>query len=194
MNSYITGDAVKRLREQKKLTQTELAAILNISDKTVSKWETGRGLPDITLIEPLSQALNVSVMELLSGEQITNQNKAGNLLRSKLYVCPVCRNIIHAAGKALISCCGISLPALEPETPDHEHTIQCELIENEYFVSMSHSMTRQHYISFFAYVTPDRFELKKLYAEGNAEARFFSCGHGILYCYCNRHGLFQRRT
>ena len=86
MNSYITGDAVKRLREQKKLTQTELAAILNISDKTVSKWETGRGLPDITLIEPLSQALNVSVMELLSGEQITNQNKAGNLLRSKLYV------------------------------------------------------------------------------------------------------------
>ncbi|MCI8501030.1 MAG: helix-turn-helix domain-containing protein [Oscillospiraceae bacterium] len=191
MDSYITGGVIKQLREQKKLTQAELAALLGVSDKAVSKWETGRGLPDIALVEPLGRALNVSMMELLSGRQVTNQNKAGNFLRSNFYVCPVCGNVVYTIGKALVSCCGITLPPLEPERPDEAHSIQCERIEDEYFVSVPHSMTKQHYLSFFAYITSDRLEMKKLYAEGNAEARFFIRGKGILYCYCNQHGLFQ---
>lgn len=191
MDSYITGGVIKQLREQKKLTQAELAALLGVSDKAVSKWETGRGLPDIALVEPLGRALNVSMMELLSGRQVTNQNKAGNFLRSNFYVCPVCGNVVYTIGKALVSCCGITLPPLEPERPDEAHSIQCERIEDEYFVSVPHSMTKQHYLSFFAYITSDRLEMKKLYAEGNAEARFFIRGKGILYCYCNQHGPFQ---
>ncbi len=191
MDSYITGGVIKQLREQKKLTQAELAALLGVSDKAVSKWETGRGLPDIALVEPLGRALNVLMMELLSGRQVTNQNKAGNFLRSNFYVCPVCGNVVYTIGKALVSCCGITLPPLEPERPDEAHSIQCERIEDEYFVSVPHSMTKQHYLSFFAYITSDRLEMKKLYAEGNAEARFFIRGKGILYCYCNQHGLFQ---
>ena len=51
--NYIAGDTIRRLREGKKLTQRELAERLCVSDKTVSKWETGRGLPDITILPEL---------------------------------------------------------------------------------------------------------------------------------------------
>ena len=67
MDNYITGAAIKRLREEKGLTQSTLADEIGVSDKTISKWETAKGLPDISLLEPLSRALGVSVMELMSG-------------------------------------------------------------------------------------------------------------------------------
>lgn len=191
MDSYITGGTIKSLRERKKLTQAELAERLCISDKTVSKWETGKGLPDITLLEPLAEALGISLPELLSGEQIVNQNRSANLLRAKLYTCPICGNVLMATGDAMISCCGVTLPALEAEEPDEEHPIYWEKSDGEYYAALRHPMTRQHYISFIAYVTTDRLELKKLYPEGSAEARFFSRGPGWLYYYCNRHGLFR---
>lgn len=91
MNHYITGGVIRQLREKQNLTQLQLAQKLAVSDKTVSKWETGRGLPDISLIEPLAKELRVSVPELLSGEQIENLNRAANLRRSSLYVCPPVR-------------------------------------------------------------------------------------------------------
>ena len=102
MNPYVTGTVIKGLREGKGLTQAQLAARLQVSDKAVSKWETAKGYPDITLIEPLAQALDISVMELLSGDCVTNANRAGNLLRAKWYVCPICGNIIHSTGAAVL--------------------------------------------------------------------------------------------
>ncbi len=125
MNNYITGNAIKILREKQKLTQSQLAEKLCVSDKTVSKWETGRGLPDISMIEPLANVLKVSVPELLSGDLVINQNRSANLLKSSLYVCPICGNVFHSAGKAMISCCGVTLPPLEAEAPDDEHQIDC---------------------------------------------------------------------
>ena len=113
MDSYVTGGTIKALREKNKMTQRALAEKIGVSDKAVSKWETGRGLPDLTLLEPLSAALGVSVAELLSGEQITNQNRAGNPLRGKFYVCPVCGNVIHAFGEGAFHCCGVALPKSE---------------------------------------------------------------------------------
>lgn len=193
MDHYITGPAIKALRERRGLTQAQLAEQLCVSDKTVSKWETSRGLPDITLLEPLATALHVSVPELLSGEAITNVNRAANLLRSKLYVCPVCGNILHTTGAAAVSCCGVSLPPLEAEAPDNAHTAQVEDIEHELYVQIPHEMTKTHYISFIAYITGDRFELVHLYPEGDAAARFFRRGHGKLYWYCNKHGLFEQK-
>lgn len=193
MNNYITGAAIKTLRERNHLTQFQLAEKLCVSDKTISKWETGKGLPDISLLEPLATALRVSLPELLSGEQIINVNRSANILRSKLYVCPVCGNILHAAGPAMISCCGVALPPLETEREDDVHQVQCEKIEDEYFVTLLHPMTKEHYISFIAYCTDERFELVKLYPEGDARARFFIHGHGLLYWYCNHHGLFVKR-
>ena len=191
MDHYITGSTIKSLREKMGLTQAELAQKLCVSDKAVSKWETGRGLPDITLIEPLAGALNISVIELLSGENVTNKNRSCNMKRARVYVCPVCGNVITAAGEAVISCCGITLPALEAEEPDEAHTIRIEYIDGEYHVLVAHDMSKTHYISFLAYVTDGTFEMVKLYPEGSAEARFCMRGRGIIYAYCNQHGLVK---
>ncbi|MCR5034158.1 MAG: helix-turn-helix domain-containing protein [Clostridia bacterium] len=191
MNQYVTGAMIKRLREEKKITQQQLAEIMNVSDKAVSKWETGRGYPDITLIEPLAEALGVSVIELFSGEDVVNTNKVSNMLHASIYVCPICGNVIQSTGNVALSCCGVTLPALEAEEPDGEHQIKIETIEDEYYVSLNHPMTKEHYISFFVYRTGDRIETVKLYPEGNAECRFFRRGRGEVYAYCNRHGLFR---
>ena len=193
MNHYVTGAAIKALREKKRLTQQQLAEKLSVSDKAVSKWETGKGFSDISLLEPLASVLQISLPELLSGEQIINVNRSANLLKSNLYVCPVCGNIFHSTGSAMISCCGVTLPPLEAEQADAAHQIQCEKIEDEIFVSARHPMTKGHYLSFVAYCTGERFEIVKLYPESSVAVRFFSRGHGVLYWYCNHHGLFQKR-
>ena len=194
MNTYITGATIKRLREEKELTQLQLAEIIGVSSKAVSKWETAKGLPDITLIEPLSKALGVSVMELMSGETVINKNASSNMLLSKFYVCPICGNIIHTTGEAVISCCGISLPSLEAEEIDEGHTVDIENVEDEKFITVSHEMTKTHFISFMAYVTTDKVHFVKLYPEGNAETRMQFRGRGYLYIYCNKHGLMRKRV
>ena len=193
MNPYVTGAAVKQLREKRNLTQAELADRIGVSAKTVSKWETAKGLPDVSLLEPLAKALNISVIELMNGEQITNRNVSGNMLRSKFYVCPVCGNIIHSMGDSLMSCCGITLPPLEAEEADESHAVTIEPVEDEHFITVQHPMTKQHFISFVAYVTTDRMQLVKLYPEGNAETRLQLRGRGYLYWYCNRHGLYKKK-
>ena len=194
MNSYITGTTIKKLREAKGLTQLQLAEEIGVSSKAVSKWETAKGLPDISLIEPLSQALGVSVMELMSGETIINKNASSNILFSKFYVCPVCGNIIHTTGAALISCCGITLPPLEAEDIDIDHSVSIEPVEDEKFITVSHEMTKKHFISFIAYVTTDRVQFVKFYPEGNAETRLQFRGRGYLYIYCNKHGLMKMKV
>ena len=193
MNTYVTGNTIRQLRESRGLTQTELAERIGVSSKTISKWETAKGLPDITLLQPLAQALGISVIELMNGQQIMNRNISANMMRAKFYVCPVCGNIIHSAGDALISCCGVTLPALEAEEADEEHAITMEKVEDEQFVTVAHPMTKEHFISFLAYVTADRIQMVKLYPEGNAETRFQLRGMGYLYHYCNRHGLFRMK-
>ena len=192
MDSYVTGTTIKQLRESRNLTQEELAAKIGVSSKAVSKWETGKGLPDISLLQPLAEALGISVIELMNGQQITNQNISGNMLRCKFYVCPVCGNVIHSLGNALISCCGITLPALGAEDAGDELNI--EKVEDEHFISIDHPMTKQHFISFAAFVTSDRLQLVKFYPEGNAETRLQIRGRGYLYYYCNQHGLFAKKV
>ena len=191
MNSYVTGSVIKNLREAKGLTQGELAEKIGVSSKAVSKWETAKGLPDISLIEPLSTALGVSVMELMSGDKIINKNISSNILRSKFYVCPVCNNVVRAMGESLVSCCGLTLPPLEAEDTDDAHTVTIEKVEDEHFITVKHDMTKSHYISFVAYLTTDRVEFQKFYPESNAETRFQLRGKGYLYVYCNRHGLMK---
>ena len=193
MNTYVTGSTVKHLREARGLTQAELAEKIGVSSKTVSKWETAKGLPDISLLQPLAQALGISVIELMNGEHITNKNTSANLLRSKFYVCPICGNAIHSTGNALVSCCGITLPPLEAEPADDDHGITVESVEDEHFLTVHHPMTKQHFISFIAFVTSDRIQMVKLYPEGNAETRLQLRGMGYLYYYCNQHGLFKMK-
>ena len=194
MDTYITGQTIKNLREKKGFTQAELADKLGVSSKAVSKWETAKGLPDITLIEPIADALSVSVMELMTGNTVVNKNISSNILRSKFYLCPLCGNIIRTTGDALISCCGITLPPLEAEEADGEHEITIEKVEDEYFVTVHHDMTKTHFISFIAHVTCDRVQFVKLYPEGNAETRLSLRGGGWLYFCCNKHGLMKKKV
>jgi transcriptional regulator with XRE-family HTH domain/desulfoferrodoxin (superoxide reductase-like protein) len=194
MNTYVTSTTIRQLREKQNLTQAELAECIGVSSKTISKWETAKGLPDISLLQPLAQALNISVIELMNGEHIINKNTSGNLLRSKFYVCPICGNMIHSTGDTVISCCGIMLPALEAEEADADHAVQITPVEDEFFLSAAHPMTKQHYISFIAFVTSDRIQMVKLYPEGNAETRLQLRGRGFLYYYCNQHGLFKQKV
>ena len=191
MDRYVTGAVIRQLREDKRMTQEELAEKICVSGKAVSKWETGRGLPDVSLLEPLAEALGISVIELFSGDLIRNANRSANMAKSMFYVCPVCGNVIQSAGEAVVSCCGIALPPLEAEAPDEEHGIRVEIVENEYCVSVDHPMEKDHYISFLAAVSGHGVQLVKLYPEGSAEARFRIDGVRYVYAYCNRHGLYR---
>lgn len=191
MDNYVTGAVIKRLRENKKMTQEELAQKIFVTSKAVSKWETGKGFPDVGLLEALGKALDVSVLELLSGEDITNLNKACNMAKGKFYVCPVCGNVIQTIGEVVISCCGITLPPLEAERADENHELKIERVEDEYFVTINHPMTKEHYISFIAAISDNGVQLIKLYPEGDAWARFKINRIRKLYAYCNRHGLFE---
>ena len=133
MNTYVTSATIKRLREMGNFTQADLADRVGVSSKTISKWETGKGLPDISLLQPLAQALGISVIELMNGEHIINRNVSANMQRSLFYVCPVCGNAVHALGNTVVSCCGITLPALEAEEADEDHAITIENVEDEHF-------------------------------------------------------------
>ena len=152
MNVYTTGQTIKKLRTKKGLTQIQLAEQIGVSDKTVSKWETAKGLPDISLLQPLCKALGVSVMELMSGNEIVNKNASANMLRSKFYVCPVCGNVLYSTGDAFISCCGFALSPLDAKQTDEHHNIVVEPVEDESFVTIDHPMTKDHYSSSTSFI------------------------------------------
>ena len=191
MNQYVTGAVIKELREKNQMTQAELAEKLCVSDKTISKWETRKGYPDISLLESIAKVFGVSITELLSGNAVNNVNVSANMLRSKFYVCPVCGNAIHSTGEAVIQCHGIQLTPCRAEETDENHMIFIERAEDEYYIRIDHDMTKQHYISFIAGLSSDKIQMIKLYPEGNAEARIKINGVKKIYFYCNRDGLFS---
>jgi DNA-binding XRE family transcriptional regulator/desulfoferrodoxin (superoxide reductase-like protein) len=192
MNQYVTGAVIKELREKNKITQSQLAETLGVSDKAISKWETGKGYPDITLLEPIAEVFRISVTELISGSTVSNVNVSANMLKSLFYVCPVCGNVIHSMGQSVITCHGVTLQPEEAEKPDENHKISVERVEDEYFVQIEHEMTKNHYISFIAAVSSDGIQMIKLYPEGNPETRFKIAGVKKIIFYCNKDGLFQK--
>lgn len=156
----------------------------------MSKWETAKGYPDISLIEPIAKAFDISVTELLSGNAVSNMNVSANMMQSKFYVCPVCGNIIHSMGEAVIQCHGVQLLPAVAESYDDKHKISIEWVEDEYFVRIEHDMKKEHYISFIAALSSDKLQMVKLYPEGNPEARVKINGVRRIYFYCNQDGLF----
>ncbi len=193
MNAEQIGGIIREKREKAGLTQAQVARAVGVTAKAVSKWETGAGFPDISLLEPLSSVLSVSVTELFAGESVNNNNRSANMMKTKFYVCPVCGNVIHSVGEMTVSCCGILLPPLVAEEPDEAHTLSVTPVEDEWFVESEHPMTKEHVLSFAAWVQSERVTLVKWYPEGNAQARFPRRGHGILYVYCQKHGLFRQK-
>ena len=193
MNPYVTGSVIKELREKNQLTQAQLAEKIGVSDKTISKWETAKGYPDISLLEPIAKVLGVSITELVTGNAVCNVNVSANMMRSKFYVCPICGNIIHSMGEAVMQCHGVLLAPCEAEETDEKHMILIERVEDEYYIRINHEMTKQHYISFIAAVSSDKIQMIKLYPEGNAEARVKINGVKKILFYCNRDGLFSHK-
>lgn len=184
------GRRIRELRNKRGMTQSALASALNLSDRTISKWETGRGYPDITFLERIAEILSVSVNALLSGTETVNRNISGNMMKLSFYVCPVCGNVVTATGDADISCHGISLRRLERNALDGEHEVSVDVVEDEYFVSVKHPMTKENHISFIAALSSDRLQLVKLYAEGNAEARVKMNGVREILFYSSIDGLY----
>ncbi len=198
MDSNKMGTLLFRLRKEKGLTQKQLAHQMNISDKTISKWERGMGYPDISFLEVLSQIFHVDIDSILSGDLEPNSTQSGNLKKVKFFACTHCGNIIYNTGKADISCCGRKLSELAAKPADDSHMANVEDAGDEYYITFHHEMKKNHYISFVAYVTYDKVLFLKLYPEQEAAVRLpksfggrLSKHSGNLYCYCNTHGLWM---
>lgn len=186
------GTLVRTLRTEKHLTQLQLAEKLNLSDKTISKWERGLGLPDISMLPLLSQVFGVNIGGLLNGDLSLNTFVGGNMKKSKYYVCPTCGNITLCTGNAEVSCCGRKLSALEPIKAADDKKLNVEKIENEWYITSSHPMTKDDYISFVAFATGERIEIIKQYPEWNLQAYIPSRQHGMLIFYSAKLGLLYQ--
>lgn len=189
MDCTKTGEIIRRLRIEHKFTQKQLAEKLTVSDKAVSKWERGMGCPDISLLGDLSDILDVDLTQLLSGEIETNEKENGKMKNLKFFICPICGNVITAVNDAAISCCGMKLNGLTPEKSENDDKLSVEKIENDYFISSSHEMTKEHYISFVALLTGDTIMMRRQYPEWNLQTRIPCFGHGKLVWFCTNHGL-----
>lgn len=192
MDQKKIGGLIRTLRTQKGLTQKILAEAVGVGDKAVSKWERGLGCPDVSLLPELSRALGVGLESLLSGRMDANDQERGNMKNLKCYVCPNCGNLITAAAEAGVSCCGRTLSPLEPQRAEGEDRLAVERLDDSWFISSPHPMTKEHYVSFVALLTGDALFLRRLYPEWDLQTRIPCFGHGILLWYCTRHGLFRQ--
>ena len=189
MDQEKVGGIIKTLRKDKGMTQLELALCLNVTDRAVSKWERGLGCPDISLLTRLSEIFSVDIGSIIDGDMEENDKRSGNMKKTKFYVCPICGNIITASENTNVSCCGRKLEGLE-EKKNVDEEIKIERVDGtELYISSSHPMTKDDYISFFSYVTSDSLLLKKLYPEWSVEIIFPWLGHGKIMWYSEKEGL-----
>ena len=186
-----TGKLILTLRRECGYTQREVAEKIGVCPKTVSKWETGRGFPDVSIVGKLSAILGVDISGLISGEMPQTKSEAGDMKKTKFYVCEKCGNLLTSTGNAEVICCGRKLTQLEAKESDDEHGINVDFIEDDFYITFSHPMTKEHYISFISYVRFDRVLTLRLYPEQDGEVRFPRMRGGKMYYYCNTHGLFE---
>lgn len=189
MNQINTGMLIKTLRLEHGMTQKDLAELLQVSDKAVSKWERGLGLPDPSLLSRLAEILETETGLLLSGELEKNKKNVGNMKALNFYVCPHCGNLITSADRVSAYCCGKKLKNIKPEKAAPEEKLSVEIIERDYFITSAHPMTKEHHISFVALLTGDSIMLRRQYPEWDLQARIPCFAHGMLLWYCSRCGL-----
>ena len=192
MDCAKTGALIRRLRLEQGMTQKALADKLNISPKTVSKWECGLGCPDVSLLSAVSAALGVQTEVLLSGGLGENSQVPGNMKKTKFYVCPTCGSITATTGNIRASCCGKALRPLEGKKAAPEEKLRLEQVEDEWFITSDHPMRKDCYVSFLAFVTGETVQIIKLYPEWDMQVRLPRKRHGTLYYYSTEHGLFYQ--
>lgn len=193
MDCSKVGALIIKLRKERNLTQKEIAEKMNISDKTISKWERGLGCPDVSLLGELSSILGVNIEKILIGDLEEKNPDGGNMKKIKFYVCNTCGNVLMSTSQAEISCCGRKLNSLPVQEQSESHKINVSEIENDYYITMDHEMTKKHFISFIAFVDYDKVIIKKLYPEQEMEARIPKIGYGKIYVFCNEHGLLEHK-
>lgn len=184
------GELLRSLRLAGGMTQKQVAEKLGVMPKTVSKWETGRGFPDVSVVSALADVLGVSERIILSGNLTQSPEEVGNMRKTKFYVCPNCGNVMQGTGVCRIICCGKPLEQLIAQS-DESHIINVEEIENDYYIDFNHEMTKEHYIRFVAFIGVDRVLTVRLYPEQNPTVRIPRMARGKLCYYCNKHGLFE---
>ena len=165
MNNISVGNIIRELRTERGMTQKQLADKMNISDKTVSKWERGLGCPEVSLLPELSDLLEVDIGKLLSGDLAPNDFVGGNMKKTKYYVCPMCHNISLCTGEAEVSCCGRKIDQQQMQKVEENEMLSVEVIEDDWYITAAHPMTKEHYISFVAFATGDRIQIIKQYPE-----------------------------
>lgn len=190
MDCQKVGKLIFSLRKEKDMTQKQVADLLNVSDKTISKWERGLGCPDVSLLNELANVLGINIDNLLMGNLNINDADGGNMKRTKFYVCSTCGKVVTSTDEIDVSCCGRKLVSLTAKEQNEEHTIKIEEVETEIYLTFSHEMTKEHYISFIAVVTCDKVLIVKLYPEQSPEIRLPRLGKSKIYFYCNKHGLW----
>lgn len=193
MDSTKIGSVIYALRKEQGLTQRELAEILHVSSKTVSKWERGQGIPDVSVLECLAEILNVTVEQILSGKLPVKRKDSGNMARMKFYLCPYCGNVLMGTGECYPVCCGRRLKPTVAKPADEAHALQMEQIEYDRYVTAKHPMEKTYYLQFAALVGYDRMEFIRLYPEQDCAFRLTGLGRGTLYYGCSEHGLFRMK-
>ena len=193
MDMKKTGELLSRLRKEKGMTQKQAAERLQVSDRTISKWERGMGLPDVSLWKGISALYGVEIEKILDGELQEKGKETGNMKRMKFYCCEHCGNIFWSMGGGEISCCGRKLSPLQAKAAADDHEIKVEEIEHEYYITFPHEMKKEHYISFAALVSWDRVTLVRLYPEQAAEVYLPRQRRGEVYYCCSEHGLFRKK-
>ena len=192
MDTNKTGLLIRALRTEREMTQSTLAARLNVTEQAVSKWERGQGCPDVSLLPQLAQILGVTVENLLNGTPDEPTPNSGSTRNIRFYVCPRCGNLLTSLGPALLSCCGRTLEPLKAQKADESHLLTSDPVEDEWFLTTGHSMEKGHHITFVALVTGDRISLVRCWPEWDLQVRLPRRGHGVLFWHCNRHGLFRQ--
>ncbi len=188
-----TGVLLSRLRQELGMTQKQVAERLHISDRAVSKWERGKGLPDVSLLPGIAALYGVDAEKILEGNLEEKGVEPGNMKRMKFIRCAYCGNIFWSTGGGEISCCGRRLSPLDAQPMDAMHDVTIEKSDNEYFISFCHEMTKEHYIAFVALVSWDRVTVVRLYPEQNGEIYLPRQRRETLYFCCSKDGLFYKR-
>ena len=191
MEERTTGALIKALRKERGMTQKELAGRLHVTEQAVSRWERDVGCPEIGLLTQLCEIFGVSMARLLEGDLVPGIPEVGNMKRMKFYVCPQCGNILTASGGGELHCCGRKLEPLKAKSADEAHSIHVEAVEDEWYVTFSHPMEKDHYFRFAAVVGMERVLLVRLYPEQGGEFRIPQMRWYKLYLCCSRDGLFE---
>lgn len=192
MDQVKTGLLIRKLRTDSGLTQKQLAERICVSDKAVSKWETGCGCPDVSLLSALADVFSVDVQVLLNGCINKNESEKGNMKKMSFFVCGHCGNIITASSDAAVSCCGTKLSALIPRKAQQDELLNVEDIGGELLVSSDHVMSKEHFISFVAYLSDSSLMMFRQYPEWGVNVTLPAFRSGKLVWYCNKCGLLYQ--